>query len=183
MQHHLAPLLRQAARPTLALGLSLAALACSGQADIGDNSHAATLCDPSACTGPAPLSPSYQCADGSIAGPACVEDSGGTCGWQILECPGACTAAECGPAPGVPNWTCPDGTIAGPSCGADPATGACGWQIVSCPGAATCQWDDCPSPAPGAPNFQCPDGTIGGPACASDPATGACGWTFVECPA
>lgn len=165
----------------IAIGLATLAVACSSDADIGDVNRPVTLCDPASCSGPAPLSPNYECPDGTIAGPACVEAADGACGWRVLDCVGAatCTHEDCGLAPGIPNWTCPDGTIAGPACSPD-ASGVCGWQIIDCPGPATCQWDDCPSPAPGAPNYQCPDGTIGGPACQFGP-NGACGWTIVDC--
>ena len=163
------------------LTLGLLVLGCSGEADIGKTDQQVTLCDPMSCPDPQPLSPNYTCPDGTTAGPACVEASNATCGWQVLDCaddPSVCTVTECGPAPGVPNWTCADGTIAGPACGSTP--NGCGWTIVDCPDVTACQWDDCPSPAPGAPNYQCPDGTIGGPACKSTP--NGCGWTFVECP-
>jgi len=145
----------------------------------------ADLCDPAACDGPNPYGiPNWECADGSIAGPACLEGDDGACAWGIRECPDddECTPDECGVPPGAPNWICDDGSIGGPAClHAD--DGTCGWQIVECPEAPPCAWDDCPDPAPGAPNYLCDDGeTVAGPACAPDDA-GACGWTFVECPA
>ena len=166
----------------IALTLGMFAFACSGEADIGGTNKKVTLCDPQSCPDPAPLSPNFQCADGSVAGPACVEAAGGgSCHWDVLECPDTsttCTSADCGPAPGAPNWTCADGTIAGPSCMSTP--NGCGWTIVQCPDPAECQPDSCPGPAPLSPNYQCPDGTIGGPACTLTPA--GCGWTIVECP-
>jgi hypothetical protein len=151
----------------------------------GSTEQHVTLCDPASCDGPNPYgAPNYECPDGTIAGPACIEADDGTCGWGIIECPGddACSTEECGPAPGVPSQLCDDGSIAGPACSRD-ESGACGWTITECPEPLPCAWDDCPAPAPGAPNFLCDDGvTIGGPACAPDDA-GACGWTFVDCPA
>jgi PPE-repeat protein len=52
----------------------------SGGADAG--------CPTSAC-GPALGLPSYQCADGSLAGPTghCLKRDNGTCGWEIRSCP------------------------------------------------------------------------------------------------
>lgn len=44
-----------------------------------------------ACTeeecGPAPGAPSYECDDGTVAGPYCDRDGAGVCGWQVRECP------------------------------------------------------------------------------------------------
>lgn len=39
------------------------------------------------CDGPAPMAPSIECADGSVAGPMCAEDSTGGCSWTITSCP------------------------------------------------------------------------------------------------
>jgi hypothetical protein len=104
-------------------------------------------CDPATgggtdCTteecGLAPGMPNWECADGTVAGPACMADADGVCGWQVLECPdgaAACDESACGPAPGMPNTLCPDGeTVAGPTgrC-LQTAEGTCGWEIVQCP--------------------------------------------------
>ena len=40
-----------------------------------------------ACTGPAPMSPSHICPDGSMAGPACEATAAGLCQWTIRQCP------------------------------------------------------------------------------------------------
>jgi len=44
-------------------------------------------CAPDACTGPGPKAASIVCADGSIAGPACVRQAAGTCEWTVTSCP------------------------------------------------------------------------------------------------
>lgn len=51
-------------------------------------------CQPVDC-GPAPGSPSYTCADGSIGGNTgrCRRDLAGVCGWEIRECPDFAWAA------------------------------------------------------------------------------------------
>ena len=152
----------------------------------------AVLCDPSACGPNAPLAPNYACADGALAGPACVEVAPGQCTWQILDCddPDACTNEECGPAPGEPNWICEDGTIGGPACVR--VNAVCAWQEYVCgesdpdtgcsggaSGTSTCE---CADPAPLAPNYLCGDGqTIAGPACEATSAN-TCGWVIHACP-
>jgi len=116
--------------------------------------------------GPAPGAPSRTCPDGEIvAGPVCLRDAAGACGWHITECPAVpktCDWNQCpAPAPGAANYLCADGkTVAGPACVTD-ANGACGWTFVSCPPRCVdnvlCingyQWDGnlckcVPSPAP-----------------------------------
>ena len=175
----------------IALALGMFAFGCSGEADIGGTNKKVTICDPQSCTDPAPLSPNFQCADGSVAGPACVEAAGGgSCQWEVLECPDTptpttCTPSDCpSPAPAGPNYTCTDGTIAGPTCTMTPT--GCGWQITQCPDPTECQPDSCPPPAPASPNYLCPDGTIAGPACRTlptvPPTASPCGWTIVQCP-
>ena len=50
-----------------------------------------TSCDPSKCPAPAPGAPNYVCPDGrTIAGPACVTQVSGTCGWVFISCPPQC---------------------------------------------------------------------------------------------
>lgn len=183
-----------------ALLASLLFAACSTEdhSTAGPRPLISDLCDPSACPELELLAPNYTCTDGSIAGPACVEnESSPGCHWELLECGGAaCTEAECGPAPGAPNYVCSDGTIAGPAC--LEVAGNCGWQILDCaapppdcispdgeppqdcdPGTAACECDD---PQPGAPNYLCQDGQhVAGPACTTD-ATGTCGWQILDCP-
>jgi hypothetical protein len=47
-----------------------------------------STCPAEKCTGPAPKSATYLCPDGkTTAGPACVVDAAGTCGWTITTCP------------------------------------------------------------------------------------------------
>lgn len=163
----------------------------------------AELCDPAACPGVELYAPNYACADGSIAGPACVANATGPdCHWEVLECGGdpVCTEAECGPAPGAPNYLCGDGTIAGPAC--FDSNGTCGWQILDCaavPPSPDCIAPDgeptpencdpgtpgpceCADPGPAAPNYLCEDGQhIAGPACVADTTEG-CGWQILDCP-
>src|SRR5688500_7272292 len=79
--------------------------ACGGdeKTNTGTRPVLAELCDPAACAGdPGPLAPNYVCANGAIAGPACVQDGTAACSWQVLDCAedDACTQEECGPAPG-----------------------------------------------------------------------------------
>jgi len=176
-------------------------VACSSEGDTSTDRRPllATLCDPSLCGDEVPLgAPNYECADGSIAGPACVEVAPGECSWQILECDGAdeCTSEECGPPPTETNWICEGDTIAGPACVR--VEGVCTWQDVVCgepghPDSGGCSEDDpgssggdvgceCAEPAPLAPNYLCGDGqTIAGPACEPIDAN-ACGWVIRACP-
>ena len=47
-----------------------------------------SVCPVEKCTGPAPKSANYLCPDGkTTAGPACVVDASGACGWTITTCP------------------------------------------------------------------------------------------------
>ena len=147
-------------------------------------------CSSSEC-GPAPGVPSQICPDGkTIAGPICLRDQTGVCGWRTTTCPTpqpACTADQCpSPRPAGPNFLCTDGkTLAGPTC-LPTADRTCGWIQVSCP--ATCvenvlciqgdHWDSAlcqcvPNPPPPA---QCPCASgqlcvtqIGGPAIPAAP--------------
>jgi hypothetical protein len=121
--------------------------------------------------------PSRICPDGkTVAGPVCLRDPSGTCGWRVTDCPPAptsCDWSQCPkPAPGAPNYTCPDGkTIAGPAC--VPVNGACGWTFVACP-------------PPAAGGCACPSGQvcvqqIGGPAVADPPPPPACETPDADC--
>ena len=88
--------------------------------------------------GPEPGIPSQICPDGkTIAGPICLRDQTGVCGWRITTCPTpqpACTTDQCpSPRPAGPNALCPDGkTVSGPACLPN-ADGTCGWTQVMCP--------------------------------------------------
>jgi hypothetical protein len=86
------------------------------------------------CPDPAPGAPNYLCPDGTVAGPACLPDAAGVCGWQLVECPAyECTEEECGPAPGAPNFDCEDGTIGGPGPCQQLDDGTCGYPWIDCP--------------------------------------------------
>lgn len=189
-------------RSLLKLAAPLAlVLACSSEDTTTTNPHPllAPLCDPSACANtPVPGAPNYQCADGAIAGPACVERAPNECAWEVLDCsdPGACTNEECGETPaGVPNWQCADGSVAGVACVR--TNGACTWEIVECgdeghddgscggnvppddPTQPDCQCED---PAPAMPTYLCGNGQdIAGPVCMAT-ATGTCEWVIRDCP-
>jgi hypothetical protein len=113
-------------RTLIALLLALPLTACGGRVDLPDEGatdggtsdtgtgDAAKTCDPSAC-GPAPRSPSELCWDGSTGGftGRCVEQPGGTCGWEFRDCP---------PKPG----TCARASDCGTGFYCDVAAGACG---------------------------------------------------------
>lgn len=50
-----------------------------------------TSCDRSTCPSPAPGAPNYLCPDGkTVAGPACVPQANGACGWSFISCPPKC---------------------------------------------------------------------------------------------
>lgn len=112
---------------------------CVGSADAG------SAC---VCTGPRPMGPSMLCPDGSVAGPTCVLESAGTCGWTMTTCPDA-GATDGGEA-----------IDAGPAC----LPSECQAGVQSCAGGTVCMdvsRSDCASfqccPALGcAPN--CPGG-------------------------
>lgn len=104
----------------------------------------AQTCDAGSC-GPAPMIASYQCPDGTLAGPTgrCILNQDGTCGWEIIACPitdsgpsdadaATCTDTTCGPRPLVPDQSC-DGSAStsGEQCVA--IDGGCGWVFVPCP--------------------------------------------------
>jgi len=177
---------------SLVASVSLAACGAGDQTDSSNTRPLISdaLCPADSCTGTAPGAPNYECADGSLAGPACVE-SNGECGWQILECrdstapdsdPNACTIEECGVAPGAPNTLCSDGSLGGPACERN-AEGTCGWIFLQCPPDDSASVDncECAGPAPGAPNYLCPDGqSFAGPACVVN--QGACNWEILSCP-
>ena len=101
---------------------------------------------PPACTrcGPAPMYPSWSCADGRHEGGRgpCTRLEDGSCGWIHLVCPedrprdgarGACGPAECGPAPAFRTWSCPGARESGAfaACKRD-REGRCGWIMHSC---------------------------------------------------
>jgi hypothetical protein len=105
---------------------------------------------PAACArcGPAPMVPSWTCADGRHQGGRgpCTRLQDGSCGWVHLVCPedrprdgarGVCTAAECGPAPAFTTWSCPGGRETGAfaTCRRD-REGRCGWIHRPCRGQA-----------------------------------------------
>ncbi len=104
--------------------------------------------DPAAC-GPRPAIGTWMCQDGSVGGftGRCipVNDPATPCGWEITNCPQACTMTECGPAPGVPSMTCPDGTVAGPSACYRHADGTCGYDITQCQTTPCRTANDCTS--------------------------------------
>jgi hypothetical protein len=88
--------------------------------------------------GPGPAIKSELCPDGkTVAGPICLRDQTGVCGWRITTCPTpppTCTIDQCPtPRPANANFICPDGkTVAGPACVPN-ADGTCGWTQVTCP--------------------------------------------------
>jgi hypothetical protein len=94
-------------------------------------------CSAAEC-GPAPGAPSHICSDGTtVAGPICLRDQTGVCGWSITTCPTpppTCADNQCPPPrPAGPNALCPDGkTVSGPACLPN-ADGTCGWTQVTCP--------------------------------------------------
>ena len=68
--------------------LSLAACNSPKNNHAGANpppAHVGAPCAPQAC-GPAPGMPSYPCPDGSMAGPRCVQQPHGACGWLVMQC-------------------------------------------------------------------------------------------------
>jgi hypothetical protein len=85
--------------------LALFGSGCGGRVDLpvddaGTNDAAADVvtCSPAECD-PAPGAPAEQCWDGSYAGPTCVRNADGRCGWSFRGCPPRkeCkTNAECG---------------------------------------------------------------------------------------
>jgi hypothetical protein len=114
---------------------------------------AAQPAGPATCgrCGPAPLYPSWECADGVHEGGRgpCVERQDGSCGWLRLVCPedrapsgtpATCSPAECGSPPAVSSWACPGSKATGAfaACKRD-REGRCGWVHRRCPP---------PSPAP-----------------------------------
>ncbi len=134
--------------------------------------------------GPGLLAPNYFCDDGSMAGPVCVRDERGTCGWEIFECPtpAECTYAECGPGPRPPIVECADGSMGGPVCERD-RTGTCVWDIRECP--AECKPELCGD----RPDWLqiCDDGTELHPVCQTVPGdhgdtfAPVCQWTLPMC--
>lgn len=90
-------------------------------------------CEPNECTdqecGPAPGVPSWICEDGTIGGSTgnCLRNADGTCGWEIIWCPQACSNSECGsPPPTDANDVCQDGSVGAYDC-RRVQNGACVW--------------------------------------------------------
>lgn len=150
----------------------------TGDADGGSASDGAiTACE---CSGPRPLAPNVECADGSIGGPICAQHGDGTCGWEVRSCPPEeCPALGCNPLcphgvredeHGCPTCQCQEADpCAGLSCG-DPcttcgaggpclgiaqfcdATGTCAAALPTCPPPATLHWyPTCGDPVCGLP--------------------------------
>jgi len=105
---------------------------------------------PAACSrcGPAPMYPSWECADGRHEGGRgpCVERQDGSCGWMRLVCPedrapsgapATCSPAECGSPPAASSWACPGSRATGgfTACKRD-REGRCGWIYRTCPAEA-----------------------------------------------
>jgi hypothetical protein len=104
---------------TLAVfALFLSSAACSGQSfsggpGSGDGGTAdgcqgsacvADAAGPCMCTGTAPSTPNYMCADGTTGGPYCNTHPDGTCDWENRSCTPACPNLGCDPA-------CPNGVL------------------------------------------------------------------------
>jgi hypothetical protein len=105
--------------------------------------------------GPAPMYPSWSCADGRHQGGRgpCIERQDGTCGYLRLVCPEdrprdtrPCGPAECGEPPVVSTWSCPGTAETGGfgGCRRD-REGRCGWVHHPCGVQAAGR----PAPAPG----------------------------------
>ncbi len=153
------------------------------------------------CSGPAPASPTVQCADGSTAGPECVTNATGTCNWTVTTCPvqgaggsagvggstgtsGCVTAADCkGALPalcqqctdgssGCAHFVCNSGSCQIAYCGNGGITGAGGSTSAGCV---------CTGPSPASPTVQCADGSTAGPTCVTR-SDGTCNWTVTTCP-
>ena len=133
-------------------------------AALAPSGAAAQSAGPATCgrCGPAPLYPSWECADGRHEGGRgpCVERQDGSCGWLRLVCPedcappgtpAACGPAECGSPPAVSSWACPGSKATGAfaACKRD-WEGRCGWVHRPCPAEAE-QTSSKPPPAPRPP--------------------------------
>jgi hypothetical protein len=46
----------------------------------------APACPTDKCPGPAPGAPNVICGDGTVGGPACLQNADGSCGWTIVQC-------------------------------------------------------------------------------------------------
>ncbi|MBI2377918.1 MAG: hypothetical protein HYV07_28200 [Deltaproteobacteria bacterium] len=137
--------------------------------------------DPNECAesdcGPALGLPNWVCEDGSAGGPTgrCLRQSDGSCGWEVVWCPHACTELDCGPVPRIdPSQVCGDVLCRRGD------NDQCAWQVPECPEPHDCTEAEC-GVGPGAPNYVCADGTVAGPTCERD-AAGHCGWHMIECP-
>ena len=144
----------------------------------GDGDGGEQMCDEGDCEGPAPGTPSTECPDGTVAGPACLDDGAGGCAWGITECPPFnCTENECGPPPGAANYLCPDGkTMGGPGPCEQLDDGTCGYDFVDCEGCCD-PWmapNTCPDPS------CCDDETWSCEGCTTAPGTECLGPTCVE---
>lgn len=127
-------------------------------------------CGPEAC-GPAPLSPTFMCPDGSTGGNTglCLPRTDGTCGWEFRECPIACSDRPlCG-------LYCPPGTHN--PIGPDGCTDSC-----TCVPDGLCGPDAC-GPGLDSPTLLCSDGSVGGNTGRCLPnSSGGCGWEMRPCP-
>jgi hypothetical protein len=159
----------------------------AGGGSVGDGSIA-----PCECTGPRPLAPNEQCADGSIAGPVCAQHGDGTCSWEIRSCPlDGCPALGCNPMcpngvredeNGCPSCQCAGETVdpcAGLSCGDGCTTcgtgGPCLGIAQFCDAKGTCAAATPTCPAPSGLHWYA---TCGDPVCglpARDPTLPSCG--------
>ena len=125
--------------------VSLFAVACAVSPDTGSSEAdllSGAVCTPAQC-GPEPEVPTKKCANGTYAGPKCVEE-GKSCGWIITHCDDltiddlrvtakqVCSASDCGPKPELLE-KCPDGQILGPVC-EGVSTSECHWELPKCPG-------------------------------------------------
>lgn len=152
-----------------AAGQHCEAKACPGSSG---GSAGAPLCqDPTKCGLPPPL-PVKPCSDGSVAGPTgrCIAGPGGTCTWEIAECPvpppdcaGVCVPDSVTPPPP------PTGCSSNADCGASQTcVVSCeGWACTAAAGSTT---NGCACP-PNEPACKC-DST--GTTCGVQTCKGVC---------
>lgn len=124
------------------------AVGCGSREDPGTptssgGDRAGEECAESQCDGPRPASPSRPCPDGvTIAGPACLRDAHGRCGWTERACPGGGGALPgggggggrmCG---GMQGLACADGEVCvyaiDAHCGAADQSGTCEPRPEAC---------------------------------------------------
>jgi len=112
----------------------------SGQTCRGGQCQGAGACTQAECS-PAPGAPNYTCPDGTIAGPVCERSAAGVCGWNFVNCSGACQAdADCARGEQCINGSCAvstEGCGGGAACGAgqyccNPSCGICAPLGGSC---------------------------------------------------